>query len=439
MWATLAHVGPRQGQLPWILIPTFTALGNSSEEIYFGLLAARRIRRKMIVLLPLGGMRPFTLMPFDPSVLDIDSEYLLVRPLSPLLLPFRILFTIFVTVWRSASFILRRCPVGLNPSRLPPLKTGHRRLWLETSSSSPTAERDRTIHSADRVLNVTPARGSLKVGREYLRKRGIGDSDWFVCIHVRELGYYDDAHTLTPRCASIERYGEAITAITEAGGWVIRVGDPTMTPLPTTPRVLDLAIDQPPSAGRLMSYVTASCRFFICMQSGPHDTAMLFGRPRLIMNMYSPAFGLPFLPSDAGVFKYVSSMQTGESLTPAEQLGSLDFFGPHGHMSVGGSRYTELGARDIAEATRIYLDYLDSDDHEFIRRDLRSELWFQGLERLHQSIFEGDIPLDKHEYRRLRSQFSDHLAHSIIFPDCSDTGREDERPLDQRVDMPLGN
>jgi putative glycosyltransferase (TIGR04372 family) len=42
--------------------------------------------------------------------------------------------------------------------------------------------------------------------------------------------------TLTPL-----DYIKAIKAVTKAGGWVFRMGDPSMTPLPKMPQVIDYA------------------------------------------------------------------------------------------------------------------------------------------------------------------------------------------------------
>lgn len=387
--------------------------------MYFGLLASRRMKRKMVVLLPLGRMRPLTLMPFDPSVLDVDSEYLLVSPLSLFLLPIRLIFTVYLTAWRGTSFIVRRLRLGPTPSRLPPVALGHKHLWPEGFAEVGTLASPNAITRREWPISASPVKRSQAIGRKFLRKSGVSDSDWFACLHVRELGYYDDSLRMESRCASIEKYGGAIEAITSAGGWVIRVGDPTMTPVPAMPRVLDLAGYEAPDAGRLMAYVTASCRFFICMQSGPLDTAMLFGRPRLITNMYSPVFGLPFLPSDAGVFKYVTSIETHQLLPPVEQLEALEWDGQQGQMSVGGARYRELDEQDLTLATRAFLDYLDSGTDEFQWNDQRSELWLSELRNMLQESPRVTVPLDQLQYWRVRSRVSDHLAYSIIYPNNS--------------------
>ena len=64
---------------------------------------------------------------------------------------------------------------------------------------------------------------------------GIPLSDWFVALHVREDGDLDY------RNSSIGNYPDAIRVITRAGGWVVRLGDASMTPMPDMERVIDYA------------------------------------------------------------------------------------------------------------------------------------------------------------------------------------------------------
>ncbi|MCG8511756.1 MAG: TIGR04372 family glycosyltransferase, partial [Rhodospirillales bacterium] len=108
-------------------------------------------------------------------------------------------------------------------------------------------------------------------GRSELRKLGLPESAWFVCLHVREAGFYAER---TPwnrnrlRNADIMTYLPAIEAITAEGGWIVRIGDHTMAPMPDLPNVVDLATRHPHDDW-LDIFCIADCRFLLATTSGP--------------------------------------------------------------------------------------------------------------------------------------------------------------------------
>jgi putative glycosyltransferase (TIGR04372 family) len=130
--------------------------------------------------------------------------------------------------------------------------------------------------------------------------------DWFVCLHVREAGFRDDFGRREWRNSSISNYIPAIKAITEAGGWVIRMGDNTMTPLPQMDHVIDYPFSQFKSD--LMDiYLISECKFYIASHSGIHDVALLFQKPIITPNMVSWTTGYPLRKGDLGIMKHVYS------------------------------------------------------------------------------------------------------------------------------------
>ncbi len=109
-----------------------------------------------------------------------------------------------------------------------------------------------------------------------LESHGLPRDAWFVTLHVRDSEYG------MRRNGSIADYLPAIRRITDAGGWVMRLGNPLMTKLPEMPRVLDYA-----HADRqdwLDVYLIAAARFFIGTNSGPAWAAGTFGVPALLTN-----------------------------------------------------------------------------------------------------------------------------------------------------------
>lgn len=83
-----------------------------------------------------------------------------------------------------------------------------------------------------------------KRGWDVMEKMGVPRSAWYVILQVRQPGYKPEGKGDVfdrSRNANPMDYLKAVQAITDMGGWVIRTGEATMTPLPTMPQVVDYA------------------------------------------------------------------------------------------------------------------------------------------------------------------------------------------------------
>jgi putative glycosyltransferase (TIGR04372 family) len=136
------------------------------------------------------------------------------------------------------------------------------------------------------LLSLTAS--DLQTGRAALAALGVPAGAWYVGLHVREGSYYGETSggMSTHRNARIDDYFPAIKAITDRGGYVIRLGDSSMRPLPQLPRVVDYALDNQKSA-ELDIFFCATCRFIIGTTSGLTTAALSFGTPMLLVNCIS--------------------------------------------------------------------------------------------------------------------------------------------------------
>jgi hypothetical protein len=99
------------------------------------------------------------------------------------------------------------------------------------------------------------------------REIGIPKDSWFVCLHVREGGFRNDRGKRDYRNSNILNYIPAINEITSRGGWVVRLVDNTMTPLPSMENVIDYPFTKYKSDFMDLCLIQ-NCRFFIGDQSG---------------------------------------------------------------------------------------------------------------------------------------------------------------------------
>lgn len=134
-------------------------------------------------------------------------------------------------------------------------------------------------------------------GEQQLRALGIPADAWFVSVHAREGGFSPVDEVLhSHRNGEISNLMPAMKAMTDRGGWVIRLGDPTMKQLPSMSQVIDYA-HHPLRSARLDIILCARSKFIIGNSSGIFIVGSIFGVPSALANMIPfPTMG--FLAQD---------------------------------------------------------------------------------------------------------------------------------------------
>ena len=117
---------------------------------------------------------------------------------------------------------------------------------------------------------------------------GLPEDAWFVGLHVREPGFHAEWHKNHPgtRHADISSYDRVIDFVTKAGGWVVRLGDRSMTPIAPRPNVIDYATSSYRNFD-LDVFLCATCTYFVGTNSGLSLLPPLFGR-RCVLTNWSP-------------------------------------------------------------------------------------------------------------------------------------------------------
>lgn len=161
-----------------------------------------------------------------------------------------------------------------------------------------------------------------KRGTAALEKLGMPRNGWFATLHVREGKFGTHRHSEPFRDADIKTYFSAIELITNRGGWVIRMGDPSMTPLPKMHCVIDYAND-PIKTDWMDVFLCASARFMIGTSSGPSTISRAFGVP-IAMTNYLQASTIYLGAHDLFLPRLLRRRADG-SLVSFEQQMSLPF------------------------------------------------------------------------------------------------------------------
>jgi putative glycosyltransferase (TIGR04372 family) len=119
-------------------------------------------------------------------------------------------------------------------------------------------------------------------GYQVLHELGVPEGTWFAGLHVRE----GTDRMRDVRNSDITTYRLAIEEIANRGGWVLRMGDHSMRPLPPWPNTIDYAHSER-REDWMDVFLWAEGRFFIASASGPQQIPTTFGKPVAITN-YGP-------------------------------------------------------------------------------------------------------------------------------------------------------
>ena len=158
-------------------------------------------------------------------------------------------------------------------------------------------------------------------GWNCLKSLGIPEGAWFVCLHVRGPGWRDEGSSSQNfRNCDIETYFSAIKTIVEAGGWVVRIGDPvSMTPLPPMENVIDYAHSDAKSDW-MDVFCCAQCRFIIGTPSGMWPISSAFGVSLIMTNMLPTNLAFDFSSQDIFIPRLCWSIKKNRYLTFRELL-----------------------------------------------------------------------------------------------------------------------
>lgn len=198
-------------------------------------------------------------------------------------------------------------------------------------------------------------------GDDAMERLGVPKGAWFACIHVREAGFsqWDDRLHDYRNC-NISNYLGAVDEVVRRGGWCIRMGDTTATPLQSHPRFIDYAHSAERSDWMDL-YLSSRCRIFLGTTSGLILTAMAFGPP-CIMSNFVPISCIQHTTSGFCMPKLLRERSSGRFLTFKELAESEYLVSYSGMDAIPGIEIVENSSDELLEAVRELLDELEGQD-----------------------------------------------------------------------------
>ncbi len=197
---------------------------------------------------------------------------------------------------------------------------GRNRLWYG-GSHAPTFPMTsiKWAQELSKSLEVGLSDRDERSGRIKANELGLKENDRFVCLHVRETGFYGLTEGIgkSTRNGSIENFIPATLYLIETGYKIFRLGDSTMTPLPPMEGVVDYPFSRL-KCDLLDVWAIKNCELFIAHDSGPLEVVNLFEKPIVIPNIVEFCIGYPLRKGDLGILKHVYSARLGRYLSVKE-------------------------------------------------------------------------------------------------------------------------
>ena len=302
-----------------ILVPHLSLVGDRTEEFFYGLIKARRERKKLFILLPYELPWRLSYNLTNIEVANVESEY---RAFPTNRVPYVIggvLITAYFAFYRTLGFMLRRLfGFELNHFYMFP-RMGTFTLWQPEermpSFSWDVVDKYEWQKQLEAPPQVWIGKRKRLIAERWRARMGLPEDAWFVCLHVREQGFRKDQGSW--RSADINNYIGAIEEVTSRGGWVVRMGDTTMKKLPLMERVIDYPFTEAKN-DLLDVYLVSECRAFIGTSSGLLEVPIMFQRPIILTNMPNWLWGFPLKRGDIGLLKHIYSKSKNRFLSVHE-------------------------------------------------------------------------------------------------------------------------
>jgi putative glycosyltransferase (TIGR04372 family) len=338
-WSILSRL---RKLLPIIIqTPAVEAFGNCADEIYWGLLRARREKRKVIFvfLRDINSWGPFVFskrgLGINKTLTNVVSPHRALNEHNLFVIGLTWLLTFSYCICRLVGLICLkleykggRIPKQVWSTRKSTVKlslkkpgVGLKGLWPHYLGNSQCRQSANPwANMVNDPLLVDLNKEDHQKGRTLATQMGLPVGVRYACLHVRETGFYgpDESQGKVNRNGLISNYLPAIQYLLDQGIWVVRLGDPTMTRLPNMDRVIDYPFSSYKSD--LMDiWLIKNCDLYIGTDSGPVFVAILFHKPIVLTNIVDFCFGYPTRIHDIGILKHAFSTKKDEYL-PAKEI-----------------------------------------------------------------------------------------------------------------------
>lgn len=194
--------------------------------------------------------------------------------------------------------------------------------------------------------------------RHFFDASGISPDARIVTLHCRESGFRAvGASSL--RDVDVRAYLDTLATLVEQGYQVVRLGDPSMTPLPSMAGVFDYAVSELKTEA-LDILLPGTARFHIGSSSGLSLVPLLYGTPCLFLNWH-PFDLLPWGRRNWTVVKPIHSSDDGRMVVEHRAYSSLGRIRERNLLNTFGYDIRDLSAAEVEQAVSGFVQSLEAD------------------------------------------------------------------------------
>lgn len=242
-----------------------------------------------------------------------------------------------------------------------------------------------------------------KISKDLLSKIGIKENDWYVTIHVRESNFKGEE---SYRDSDINNFEEAINYINSMGGWVIRMGDKSMSSIKIKDEKFFDYANSDYKSDLLDVFFCATAKFMIGTSSGLSALSYIFGVPLALTNLL-PTATVYLSKRDMFIPRILKSNKNGKLLK------FFEIFSPPVNIAMIDGSYRNLLELDFVENTSDEILYLVKEMFENISNDKKNFINEELQERFHKSL-ENIEPLIGFPGMRFQCNVSSYFLKKYI-------------------------
>ncbi len=242
-----------------------------------------------------------------------------------------------------------------------------------------------------------------KKSHALLSKIGIKENDWYVTLHVRESKYKGEE---SYRDSNINNFQEAINYITSMGGWVIRMGDKSMSSIKIKDEKFFDYANSDFKSDLLDVFFCATAKFMIGTSSGLSALSYIFGVPLALTNLL-PTATVYLSKRDMFIPRILKSKKNDKLLKFSE------IFSPPINIAMIDGSYRNLLELDFVENTSDEIFNLIKEMFENISNNKKNLINDELQERFHKNL-ENIEPLIGFPGMRFQCNVSSYFLKKYI-------------------------
>lgn len=271
----------------YIITPLPYAIGTAAWDILFGIEKARLLNKKILIIAPryFQNLLNYSLCNkylFDNLIIDgvPQKNFFIIK---------KVFFFIHIIF-----FIKRFLALTFNKLLKIKLKEDFFFLNIGIKDSYYNNQNHKKINNINQVEPYNFFLFKNKIDLEFeknifcenlIKKIGIEEKQDFICLHVRENVYRNDHERREYRNSSIENHYELIKFLIKKNIFIFRLGRKSNNRINLHSKyIIDLPFTEY-HYDFFDLFLIRNCKFYIGDQSGPTDTAMLFNKDCLKVNM----------------------------------------------------------------------------------------------------------------------------------------------------------